>query len=125
MAKTVRGALLGLWLSLFSTGLHAAGSDPATKDDLKAVLQAIDKRFEQIEKRFEQIDKRLDFHQNLLLVIIAGLIGSPFLADYLARRREAADKQALDEARRAVIALRELSTKDKKVAEALRVAGLL
>lgn len=118
MAKTVRGALLGLWLSLFSTGLYAAGSDPATKDDLKAVLQAID-------KRFEQIDKRLDFHQNLLLVIIAGLIGSPFLADYLARRREAADKQALDEARRAVIALRELSTKDKKVAEALRVAGLL
>lgn len=118
MLKAARTTLLGLGLILSSTGLLAAGSDPATKDDLKAVLQAID-------KRFEQIDKRLDFHQNLLLVIIAGLIGSPFLADYLARRREAADKKALDEARRAVIALRELSTKDKKVAEALRIAGLL
>jgi tetrahydromethanopterin S-methyltransferase subunit G len=117
----------------------AAGSDPATKDDLKAVLQAIekrfeqidrrfeqiDKRFEQIDRRFEQIDKRLDFHQNLLLVLIAGMIGSPFIIDYLARRRDAADRKALDEARRAVIALRELSTKDKKVAEALRIAGLL
>jgi hypothetical protein len=96
----------------------AAGSDPATKEDLKALLQVI-------EKRFEQIDKRLGFHQSLLLVLIAGMIGFPFVIDYLARRRDAADRKTLDEARRAVIALRELSTKDKKVAEALRIAGLL
>jgi hypothetical protein len=96
----------------------AAGSDPATKDDLKAVLQTL-------EKRFEQADKRLEFHQSLLLVLIAGMIGFPFVIDYLARRRYAADRKTLDEARRAVMALRELATKDKKVAEALRIAGLL
>lgn len=93
--------------------------------EIRTKIHEIDKRFEQIDKRFEQIDKRFDFQQNVLIIMLAALIGSPFLIEYLARRREAADKQALDEARRAVIALRELAQKDPKVANALRVAGLL
>ncbi len=121
---SMRNLILALSL-LLPCAAFAAGGDAATKDDLKAVLQVIEKRFELIDKRFEQIDKRLDFHQSLLIILLVGMIGSPFLIESLARRREAADKQALDEARRAVIALRELSTKDKKVAEAMRIAGLL
>ncbi|GAB4435343.1 MAG: hypothetical protein OHK0011_18520 [Turneriella sp.] len=109
----------------------AAGSDPATKDDLKQALQAIDRRFEQIdrrfeqiEKRFEQIDKRLEFHQNLILAILGVVLLSPFAVEYMARRRTEAERKELEELRKTVIVLRELSRTDKKVAAAMRVAGL-
>lgn len=102
----------------------AAGSDPATKDDLKQALQSIDKRFEQMEKRFEQIDKRLEFHQNLILAILGVVLLSPFAVEYMARRRTEAERKELEELRKTVIVLRELSRSDKKVAAAMRVAGL-
>jgi len=35
-------------------------AEPATKDDIRIILDQMDKRFEQIDKRFEQVDKRFD-----------------------------------------------------------------
>lgn len=58
--------------------LNAADSDPATKGDLKQMMQLMEKRIEQIdrrldqmEKRFELIDKRFDD----LKYYMTGLIG--------------------------------------------------
>jgi hypothetical protein len=100
-----------------TSGLIAKGSDAATKDDLKQLLQHLD-------KRFEQIDKRLDFHQNLTLAILGIILLSPFAVEYMARRRTDAERKEIDELRKTIIVLRELSRSDKKVAEAMRIAGL-
>lgn len=115
---SVRGLVATVFLLLLQIApAVAAGSDPATKDDLKQALQSID-------KRFEQIDKRLEFHQNLILAILGVVLLSPFAVEYMARRRTEAERKELEELRKTVIVLRELSRSDKKVAAAMRVAGL-
>lgn len=96
----------------------------ATKEDIKTILREMDKRFEQIDKRFEQIDKRLNFLENLIIILIAGMIGSPFLIEYLARRRNEYDRFKIEESFKTVIALRELAKVDPKVRKALKVAGI-
>lgn len=63
------------------------------------ILLGIRAKMHEIDKRFEQIDKRLDFQQNILIIMLAALIGSPFLVEYLARRRETLERQTLEEAR--------------------------
>ncbi|GAB4433114.1 MAG: hypothetical protein OHK0011_16090 [Turneriella sp.] len=67
-----------LTLVILAGTLSAADSDPATKGDLRQMMQLMEKRleqmerrFDQMEKRFEQIDKRLDD----LKYYMTGLIG--------------------------------------------------
>jgi hypothetical protein len=72
--------VLAVWVAMLilSGALNAADSDPATKGDLKQMMQLMEKRIEQIdrrldqmEKRFELIDKRFDD----LKYYMTGLIG--------------------------------------------------
>ncbi|GIX43270.1 MAG: hypothetical protein KatS3mg129_3003 [Leptospiraceae bacterium] len=89
----------------------------ATKDDIQLILREMD-------KRFEQIDKRLNFLENLSLVIITGLIVSPFIIEYLARRRNEIDRKKLEEAYKSVLVLKELSKYDPKIKKAMKSVGL-
>lgn len=130
-----------IFFLLFSSILYSQNKNQtgvATKEDISTILremdkrfeqvdkrfEQIDKRFEQIDKRFEQIDKRLNFLENLMIVLIAGMIGSPFLVEYLARRRNQIERKKLDEAYKTVIVLRELAKVDPKVKKAMKTAGL-
>jgi hypothetical protein len=72
--------VLAVWVAMLilSGALNAADSDPATKGDLKQMMQLMEKRIEQIdrrldqmEKRFELIDKRFDD----MKYYMTGLIG--------------------------------------------------
>lgn len=120
-----------IFLVFLGVPFHWAAAIEYTQKDrdilieIRAKMHEIDKRFEQIDKRFDQVDKRLEFHQSLFYLLFAAVIGSPFLVELLARRREKDDSKSIEEGKRAVIALRELAQKDAKVAAALRVAGLL
>lgn len=92
---------LGIFL-LFFLWITYLSSRPTTDDDIARVLremdkrfelvekrfEQIDKRFEQIDKRFEQIDKRFEFIQSLLIALLIAVVGSPFLVEYFARRRD-------------------------------------
>ena len=71
---------------LVTTGSVApADSDPATKGDLKQMMQLMEKRLEQIdrrfdllEKRFEQIDKRFDdlkYYMTALIGLATAALG--------------------------------------------------
>jgi hypothetical protein len=77
-----------------------------------------------MDKRFEQIDKRFEFLQIPILALLAGVIGSPFLLDFLARRREEANREAALKTDKVLVALRELAQRDTKVERALHVAGI-
>lgn len=69
--KLSYGFILLVFLHIFMGNLLA---EPATKDDIKLILEQMDKRFEQADKRFEQIDKRfeqVDKRFDLLMLIIA------------------------------------------------------
>ena len=114
---------LPVLLLLFFTAasVHA---EPATKDDLKTLVQFLDKRFELIDKRFESIDKRFEFIQNLIIALIAIVIASPFAVEYMARRRTDKEREAIDKVSKVVTVLRELSEKDPKIARAMHIAGL-
>lgn len=123
--------LIFLVSSSFLYSQNKNQSGVATKEDISIILremdkrfEQVDKRFEQIDKRFEQIDKRLNFLENLMIVLIAGMIGSPFLVEYLARRRNEIERKKLDEAYKTVIVLRELAKVDSKVKKAMKIAGL-
>jgi hypothetical protein len=70
----------GLIVAIFllSTVVSAADSDPATKGDLKQMLQHLDKRFEQIDKRFELIEKRFDdlkYYMTGVIAIATAILG--------------------------------------------------
>ncbi len=115
--------ILAFGLSLTTFGpLHA--QQPATKDDLRLVIEAMDRRFEAVDRRFESIDRRLDFLQNLTLALLGFVLASPFIIEYMARRRSDRDTAALDDSRKVIIALREAAQKDKNLANALRLTGL-
>ena len=60
-----------LALVILAGTLNAADSDPATRGDLKQMMQLMEKRLDQIDRRFEQIDKRFDD----LKFYMTGLIG--------------------------------------------------
>lgn len=105
--------LLFTFLSLF-----AKGSDVATKDDIKMLIHAMD-------KRFEQVDKRLDFMQNILYVLMGLIFASPFVAIYLKDKKEEELNKKYELLKDVVFALKELAQNDEKVAKALKVAGLL
>lgn len=88
-------------------------------------FEQTDKRFEQVDKRFETVDKRLDFMQNLIIVIIGLVFTSPFLVEYMARKRTDKDRDISDKMEKLIIALKEVAQKDPRLAKALKLTGLL
>jgi TolA-binding protein len=88
-------------------------------------FEQIDKRFEQNERRFEQIEKRLDFMQSLIIVIIGIVFTSPFLVEYMARKRSEKDKESIERTEKVIITLKEVAQKDARLAKALKLTGLL
>jgi hypothetical protein len=72
--------VLTVWAAMLILGgaLNAADSDPATKGDLKQMMQLMEKRIEQIDRRFEQMEKRfelIDKRFDDLKYYMTGLIG--------------------------------------------------
>lgn len=66
-----------IFISFFLT-LTAHAQEAATKTDIKAILQQMDKRFEQMEKRFDQIDKRFDdlkYYMTGIIAIATAILG--------------------------------------------------
>ena len=123
--------LCALVLGVGVTAVRPLGAQPATKQDLQLVIQAMEKRFEAVDKRFEVVDKRfealekgLDFLQSVMLTVLGFVLASPFVVEYLARRRAERDQAALEDSRKMLFALREAAQRDKNLANALRVAGL-
>lgn len=87
-------------------------------------FEQVDKRFEQVDKRFEQVDKQIGFLQDVVLAMLVAIFASPFIIEYLARRREEVDRKAVEDFRRVIIVLRELASRDENVSRALKIAGI-
>lgn len=111
-------------LFIFTTNLFA-NENLATKDDIKIILEQMDKRFEQIDRRFEQTDKRIDFMQNILYLVLGASIGSPFVAEYLSRRKDKEFQEEHDRVSKIIFALKNIAKDDPKIKESLQVAGIL
>jgi archaellum component FlaC len=134
----MRFIFLFLTFLLFSLPIYA-NNEPATKDDIKIVLEQMDKRFAQIDKRFEQvdkhfdqmdkrfeqIDKRLDFMQNLIYALMGLVFASPFIAIYLRDKKEAEERKVVDNIKGVMFVLREMAQNDEKISKSLKAAGLL
>jgi hypothetical protein len=101
------GRIMLIAIFLAAAALYA---EPASKDDLKTVIQLFEKRF--------------DFLQSLLVALIALVVASPFAIEYMARRRTEREREALEKVEKLVTVMRELSARDPKVARAMHVAGL-
>lgn len=97
--------VFGFLLSVFSFSYLQA--EPATKEDIKIILDQMDKRFEQVDKRFEQFDKRFEqidkrFEQvdkrfDQLMWIIALWIPIAFgIVFYILRRLHAQEDRVYD-----------------------------
>jgi len=137
-----------LFLAVMFFGFSAlwANESPATKDDIKMVLEQmdkrfeqvdkrleqidkrfeqVDKRFEQVDKRFEQVDKRIDFMQSILYLVLGASIGSPFVAEYFARRKDKEFQEEHDKVAKIIFALKNIAKDDAKIRESLQVAGIL
>jgi len=82
-------------------------------------------RFEQVDKRFEQADKRFEFIQTILGILAVAVLGGPFIAEWLRRRREEREQHMWDELQRLLIAMRSLARKNPQVHEALEDSHLL
>jgi hypothetical protein len=72
--------VLAVWVAMIvlAGALNAADSDPATKGDLKQMMQLMEKRIEQIDRRFDQMEKRfelIDKRFDDLKYYMTGLIG--------------------------------------------------
>ncbi len=107
-------------------------AEPATKDDIKIILEQMDKKFEQVDKRFEQIERRLDviekrqdFMQNILYLLLGLVIASPFLAEYIRAKRDSEKHKLFDTIRGILFALREQAQTDEKLAKSLKAAGIM
>ena len=137
-------ALCFLIFSLF------AYAQPATKEDIKLVLEQmdkrftamqhnidkrfeqvdkrfeqVDKRFEQVEKRFEQIERRFDTIFNILYILMGLVFASPFIAIYLRDKKDAEDRKNFDTLKGLLFTLREFAQDNEKIAKSLRAANLL
>ena len=117
---------------LFFASNVFANNEPATKDDIKLLIEQMDKRFEQmdkrfeqIDKRFEQVDKRLDFMQSLIYALMGLVFASPFIAIYLRDKKEAEDRKITDNMKGVLFVLREMAQNDEKLSKSLKAAGLL
>lgn len=97
--------VFSFFLSLLSFSYLQA--EPATKEDIKIILDQMDKRFEQVDKRFEQVDKRFEqidkrFEQvdkrfDQLMWIIALWIPIAFgIVFYILRRIHAQEDRVYD-----------------------------
>ena len=145
-----------IFLSLFATQLYPASmaaTEPATKGDIRMLMELIqgeqrvaemrfqqiekrfeqidkrfeqvDKRFEQVDKRFEQVDKRFEFIQTLLLALFVASLGSPFLVERYRQRRDDHERKVIRGMDRMITAMREAANYDDKIKEILSSARLL
>ena len=112
--------------SIFSFG------EPATKDDIKLLIEQmnkrfdqVDKRFEQVDKRFEQVDKRFDFMQSLIYILMGLVFASPFIAIYLKRKEDSKMREVIDSVKNIISTLRELAQSDEKIRKALKSSHLI
>ena len=126
--------------SIFSFG------EPATKDDIKLLIELIknnqeqmnkrfeqvdkrfeqvDKRFEQMDKRFEQVDKRFDFIQSLIYMLMGLVFASPFIAIYLKSKEDSKIREVIDSVKNIISTLRELAQDDDKIRKALKSSNLI
>ncbi len=105
---------------IFSLSLFAneVPQNVATKDDIKILI-------EQMDKRFEQIDRRLDFMQNLLYALMGLIFASPFIAIYLRDKKESEDKKNFDQLKATLFVLREMAQDDEKMEKRMKAAGIL
>jgi hypothetical protein len=113
-------------VSIFSFG------EPATKDDIKLLIELIknnqeqtNKRFEQMDKRFEQIDKRLNFMQSLIYILMGLVFASPFIAIYLKNKEDSKMREVFDTVKNITFTLRELAQNDDKIHKALKLSNLI
>lgn len=88
-------------------------------------LSSVDQKLSSMDQRFESMDKRFDFMQNLVYVVIGLLFGSPFLIEFMARKRSEKDHDVSDKTEKLIISLNEVARKDSRLARALKLTGLL
>jgi len=118
-------------------------AQPASKNDIKLLIEQMNKRFEQTDKRFEQINKRFDTMQhnidkrfeqvdkrfdavfNILYILMGLVFASPFITIYLRDKKENEDKKNFDTVRGMLFVLREFAQDNEKISKSLRAANLL
>lgn len=127
-----------IFILLFFSGVLQANDTELILNEIKLLREDMNKRFEQADKKIDQVneritqmdirigqvEKRINFVENLMLVLIGGILASPFLVEYMARRREEVDRKTIEDFRRVIIVLRELASRDENVSRALKIAGI-
>ena len=115
-----------LCLLVFALFIHA---EPATKNDIKLVLEQMDKRFTlmqyNMDKRFEQVDKRFDTIFSILYILMGLIFASPFIVIYLRDKKDAEDKKNFDALQGILFTLRGFAQENEKIAKSLKAANLL
>ena len=106
-------------ISIFSFG------EPATKDDIKLLIELIKDNQEQTNKRFEQIDKRFNFMQSLIYILMGLVFASPFIAIYLKNKEDSKMREVFDTVKNITFTLRELAQNDDKIHKALKLSNLI
>ena len=122
-------------------------SEPATKDDIRLLIEQMDKRFEQMDRRFDQVDKRFEAVQhnmdkrfelmqnnmdkrfetvfNILYILMGLVFASPFIAIYLRDKKENEDKKHFDTIKGILFTLIDFAQDNEKIAKSLRASNLL
>lgn len=95
------------------------------RTEMNQLRKEMNLRFQQVDKRFEQADKRFEFIQTILGILAVAVLGGPFIAEWLRRRREEREQHMWDELQRLLIAMRSLARKNPQVHEALEDSHLL
>lgn len=124
--------LLIILVIVARTGSAWGKEVPYTLEDRDRLIR-VEAKIEQIDKRFEQIDRRIERLENvmmwgfgLLFTTMIGLVGFVLwdrrsaLAPAIRKNKELEDREERIER-----ALKELATKDPRVAEVLKHVGLL
>ncbi len=104
-------------------------SEPATKDDIKLLIEQMDKKFTAIQhnmdKRFEQVDKRFETVFNILYILMGLVFASPFIAIYLRDKKEIEDKKNFKILKGILSTLREFAQDNERIAKSLKANHLL
>jgi uncharacterized protein YoxC len=111
--------------AIFSTESDILREIKNLRVDMNQMRDDMNQMRDDMNKRFEQIDKRFDFIQNLITVIIGLIFTSPFLVEYMARKRSEKERDVSDKTEKLIIALKEVAQKDTRLAKALKLTGLL
>ena len=121
---TKQRILLSIMSIFFLFTINAYSKTVSNEVILEKISHVIETQkliIEQMDKRFEQVDKRFEFIQYLLGVLLAAVIGMPFVTSRIERSK----REDIDQFSKLLIVMKEMALNDEKMREHFKAGGLL